>query len=612
MALRLGPGPVFVYEWLTTSRRWQLYAVRAGFVGLVLIGLAIVQSDRPWHARSAMVSLRDLAVIGEQMYWTITLLELTLVLLAAPAATAGAVCLDKARGTLDHMLVTDLSNAEIVLGKLAVRLVPVLGLIACTVPVLALSTLLGGVDPLALLGLFLVAVGCALVGCTPAMVLSMYGQKTHEVLMMTYMIIITWLVAPLLLQFVHWLVSGLPAWVAAASVWAALHDWAEWSNPYLLALAPYNSPGRASVGTYLGFLAGSLAVSTALTVLATLRIRRVTLQQAGRPSSVVRSRRSRLLRLFSLSWLPGPSLDGNPVAWREWHRMRPSLMMRVAWGLYAALGLLGIGAAVSSWSWIGPPSAGLMLVNMFQVAVGLLLLSVSAATSLAEERARGSLDVLLTTPMSTRSILVGKWWGSFRRVLNVVFWPAAMLIVPAISQGHWASFLALLGLVVASGAAITSLGLAIATWVSRLGRAVALCVTVYVVFVIAWPILVFFLLASGSDYLAFVLWTGDPPFGAALMTIATVEEHARIAGGSTFDDLIIGPIFFIMAYIGATRFLNWVTYSTFDRRLGRIGDDGRPPSARRTGRSSLSTAELLAKVPSASRVHGEDLDETGE
>ena len=30
--VRLGPGPVFAYEWLTTTRRWQLYAMRAGFV----------------------------------------------------------------------------------------------------------------------------------------------------------------------------------------------------------------------------------------------------------------------------------------------------------------------------------------------------------------------------------------------------------------------------------------------------------------------------------------------------------------------------------------------------------------------------------------------------
>ena len=58
------------------------------------------------------------------------------------------------------------------------------------------------------------------------------------------------------------------------------------------------------------------------------------------------------------------------------------------------------------------------LMNAFQVSLGLLLLSVGAATSLAEERVRGSLDVLLSTPMSTRSILAGKWWGSFRARLR--------------------------------------------------------------------------------------------------------------------------------------------------------------------------------------------------
>ena len=63
-------------------------------------------------------------------------------------------------------------------------------------------------------------------------------------------------------------------------------------------------------------------------------------------------------------------------------------------------------------------------MSMFQVSLGLLLLSVSAATSLAEERVRGSLDVLLCTPLSTRSILVGKWWGSFRQAAHVLVWPA--------------------------------------------------------------------------------------------------------------------------------------------------------------------------------------------
>ena len=146
--MRLGLGPVFAYEWLTTTRRWQLLSLRAGFVGVILVGMMFVwqNSDRfPTPARP--FPFRTLATYGESLYKTVVSIELTLVLLAAPAATAGAICLDKARGTLDHMLATDLSNAEIVLGKLGARLVPVLGLIACGLPIAALAGLLGGIDP---------------------------------------------------------------------------------------------------------------------------------------------------------------------------------------------------------------------------------------------------------------------------------------------------------------------------------------------------------------------------------------------------------------------------------------------------------------------------------
>ena len=165
MPMRLGPGPVFVYEWLTAARRWQRYALRALFLGAILVGLCFVWSQGGDHRLAdTPVSLQKLAQYGWSIYRTIAYVELTLVLLAAPAATAGAICLDKARGTLDHMLATDLSNAEIVLGKLGVRLIPVLGLIACLVPVVAITSLLGGIDPLALVGSFLTAIGCAVRG----------------------------------------------------------------------------------------------------------------------------------------------------------------------------------------------------------------------------------------------------------------------------------------------------------------------------------------------------------------------------------------------------------------------------------------------------------------
>ena len=75
-------------------------------------------------------------------------IQLVLVMLAGPAATAGTICLDKCgRGAMAHLLITDLSDAEIVLGKLAARLVPVVGLIACALPVTALGRWSGGLTP---------------------------------------------------------------------------------------------------------------------------------------------------------------------------------------------------------------------------------------------------------------------------------------------------------------------------------------------------------------------------------------------------------------------------------------------------------------------------------
>src|SRR5262245_48934071 len=119
-----------------------MYAIRSTFVGLLLAALCVAWSR--YFDLPNMSAAQKMADIGEQFFYTLIGTELTLILLAAPAATAGAICLDKVRGTLLHLFVTDLSDAEITLGKLAARLVPVLGLLLCSVPVLFLCTLLGG------------------------------------------------------------------------------------------------------------------------------------------------------------------------------------------------------------------------------------------------------------------------------------------------------------------------------------------------------------------------------------------------------------------------------------------------------------------------------------
>ena len=121
MARRWGFGPVFARELVAGSRRWQVYAVRSAFAAALLLWLWLI-----WSRRGDQVfqAANELASVGQEFFVGLAVIQLSLVLLVAPASMAGALCVDKARGTLMHVLVTDLTDAEIVWGKLAARLRP--------------------------------------------------------------------------------------------------------------------------------------------------------------------------------------------------------------------------------------------------------------------------------------------------------------------------------------------------------------------------------------------------------------------------------------------------------------------------------------------------------
>src|SRR5215470_10103030 len=237
MATRSWPGlgPVFAYEWRTASRRWQGYALRSLLVLLLLLGLSGVWLGS--HDGTRELSVQQMAEIGRGYYAVTTIILLGLVGLAAPAATAGAICLDKARGNLTLLFSTDLTDAEIVLGKLMARLVPVLGLIGCAAPVLALATLFGGLDPALVTGAILVCLACAVFGCTLALTLSIWGKKTHEVLLSTYAFGILWLLSAPIWAGLVWMLPwwARPSWLPRS---LALVPY----NPVFLALAPLAPP----------------------------------------------------------------------------------------------------------------------------------------------------------------------------------------------------------------------------------------------------------------------------------------------------------------------------------------------------------------------------------
>jgi ABC-type transport system involved in multi-copper enzyme maturation permease subunit len=329
-------------------------------------------------------------------------------------------------------------------------------------------------------------------------------------------------------------------------------------NPFFLALSQ-SSPGTVTWNHALAFLGASSSISALLIVWVILRLRSVCTRES-RPrawSRYARPPAGKIDWIFR-SAVPGtsPSLDRNPLLWRECRRGRPSLWATaVSFTFIVLVSTSTIGAVLL------PPSTGVAeWVNGVQISVGLLILTVMAASALGEERMRGSLDVLLATPFTARQLVMGKWLGTFRRVAWLAILPGIVVWMRA-PQGGFESVPAvafMVAYIFCAGAAVTSLGLAIGTWFSQLGRAVALSVGIYL-FVALGPCYLAPMLFARNDGFALL----SPLVWAATMTV-DLATPSRVV--TPIDWAVFWMLILALVAIG----LLATTLASFDRRLGRV------------------------------------------
>src|SRR5262249_33259109 len=127
-------------------------------------------------------------------------------------------------------------------------------------------------------GAILVCLACAVFGCTLALTLSVWGRKTHEVLLATYAFGILYLLAapmwaglvPMLLP--RWALAWLPGYLALLPYNPVIR------GPARLRGAPRVPMGR---GERPGFCALGLLPSALLAAAAPWRMRAVVIRQAG-------------------------------------------------------------------------------------------------------------------------------------------------------------------------------------------------------------------------------------------------------------------------------------------------------------------------------------------
>ena len=130
-------GPVFTREAVTLPRRLRHYFYRSVYVLTLLILMCTC-----WlvvAGTQIILTVGDMARFGSTLFQVLAPLQLALVTFLAALGSASAVSQEKDRRTLILLLLTRLSNRELVLGKLFASLLNVIAMLSA--PVLCASSM---------------------------------------------------------------------------------------------------------------------------------------------------------------------------------------------------------------------------------------------------------------------------------------------------------------------------------------------------------------------------------------------------------------------------------------------------------------------------------------
>ena len=185
-------GPIFNREFLTVPRGGRHYVLRTAYLGtLWVVGLTAYQTIIGW---THSATLGETAHFGAVLFQLLTYyLMLPLFLFFSALSAASSVAREKDRRTFVLLLMTDLRNSEIVLGKILGSLLPIWLLLATTIPLLMLLMLLGGVGVQQVIQAVLVAAAASLAAGSLGGLVALWRDRTFQSLALTVLLVVFYL-----------------------------------------------------------------------------------------------------------------------------------------------------------------------------------------------------------------------------------------------------------------------------------------------------------------------------------------------------------------------------------------------------------------------------------
>ena len=412
-------NPIIQKEVLTSLRTRKAFVMQGAYLLIAaLLVLLYWPSD----------GLQDIA--GQKamrIFSTLALGQLVMVVLFAPAFTAASLTSEKERRTWESLYVTTMKPWQIALGKMVGSLAFLLLLVLSGSVTLALPLLLGGVSGgkvvAAVLLMLLTAVYLGMIGLS----VSVDTHRSYRSIIITYAILLgvcffaampVWPMSQGLMQ------RGGPLWQQVFHVIASISP-----LQAMLSLiwpgSPYATPAAGMPPYWVLFIPISLVATAAMVAYCLYRLRRPIAPPRPREGLHVVERNGKITAR-SILFLVDPRKRKRPIArWQnpvliKEFRTRP--MLQTHWLIRAVLiclvvaVCLMIAVAFSVSALVGENAALVPAIATFIAAMMVLLILIIgpaiASGSICADRETGVWDLMRTTPLSSASIVIGKFLSS--------------------------------------------------------------------------------------------------------------------------------------------------------------------------------------------------------
>ena len=216
---------------MITPRRTRFFVARTAYVAILLILMCTA-----WLVLAGAQRVRDLgdlARFGMILFQILAPLQLVVASFSSALLGASAVAQEKDRRTLILLLLTHLTNSELVLGRLLASLLGVLVLLTAALPLFALTTLLGGISAGQIMRAYAVTLASVFVCGSLGSTIALWREKTFQSLALTVLAMVLWLAAGQIVASgslgSSWGGIATETWAIGLSPWQAI---LESTRPY--------------------------------------------------------------------------------------------------------------------------------------------------------------------------------------------------------------------------------------------------------------------------------------------------------------------------------------------------------------------------------------------